>query len=841
MVATAGALITMQPLEKDLKRLKEIIDINGPWEFREFPDTARRMSDLEEGRWLAVSQPGSVILSLANAGILHLADVYADPEAFGWIGRQDWVFRCHFVMLEAHCKAQQVELVLEGLDTVTQIWVNEKLVGKTESMFVGHRFDIKPWIRSGQNTLTIKFCSTRQYAETLVNRYGTAGDPLRAYIRKAQYQFGSALGPELLDCGIIGPVRVECCGPADIDDIHIRTIDCSPGYADIRAAISIRDFRTNPKEALNCRLTIRKGDVEQIHNYTFDRRQNPLTTIFRIENPNLWQPKGYGQPSLYSIRVEIFENGLLLDCRETSFGIRTIRITQGQNPDRPEFGIEVNGRPIYIQGATWLPEAMFHKPDNQQRKRALLRQLSETHINMIRVWGGGNYEDEFFYQACDKLGILVWQDFMFASAYYPEGEWFTGQVVREAHAVVRRLRNHPCLAIWCGNSHIDQLHATGQLGKGKKFPGRALFHRLLPDILTELDPNRDYIPTSPNGEAEKNPAITDLWNIWNCDISIDAIFNESIPPFVIEAGFQSLPDIDTLRMVCPSELLTAGSAAIEKHNYHASGMKQIALFSAEYFAPPKTLDAQIYQSQVVQARGMKKVAETLRANNPYNRGLVLWSANDFWPGAGFSMIDCNGTRKALYYYARRFFAPILICKASTFRTGAAAPEQAIVIVNESERMLIAEVLMEQLDMKGRVIDRSSYPITVSPFSRTRPAAPAREFICPVCPEKTILRLAVVQDNDILCENIYLYQPDKYLEYRPLEIDIEIIRQNETTLQYTLQSRYFVKDLQLIPGEKASLSDNFFDMLPNRTYNITAVFDHPAAQNIPLTLRSACRQ
>jgi beta-mannosidase len=632
---------------------------------------------------------------------------------------------------------------------------------------------------------------------------------------------------------------LECFSQADIDNIHIRTIDCDSSYADMRIAISIRDFRANFHDPLNCTLTIRCGSHKQTHTLTFDSRQNPLTTVIRIERPNLWQPRGYGSAHLYSLTAEISDGDRPLDTREIVFGIRSIRIIKGQDAESSDFGIEVNGQPIYLKGANWLPMGLFSEIDNADKKRKRLHALSNANINMLRVWGGGIYEDETFYRECDRLGILVWQDFMFASAYYPDGDWFAEQIRIEAQSVIRRLRNHPCLAVWCGNSHIDRLHYAGQLGKSKKFHGKAIFHRLLPDLLAELDPNRDYISTVPESPTENSSsAFADLWHLWNHYIPIDTLLANPIPPFIVEAGFQSLPDIETLAMACPRESMAASSAAVEKQNYHTDGPQRLAHFAAEYFPPPKTIEQQIYQSQIVQARAMKKAAEALRANH-LNHGLLLWSANDFWPGAGFSMIDYRGVPKALYYYARRFFAPVLICFAP-IRQNSSTPDKSIIVINDSREPLAAQVIVEQLDMKGRMIDSSDYPIAVGPFSRTTLRTPAREFIAPVCPEKTILRLAVLYDNAILSENIYLYEPDKYLEYRPLNIDVEVIQRDEKRLSYILESRSFVKDLQLVLDAPATLSNNFLDLLPNRKYEIIADFaDTAPSVTRPIILQSAC--
>ncbi|MEN6308381.1 MAG: hypothetical protein ABFD91_11550 [Anaerohalosphaeraceae bacterium] len=817
---------------------KTCITIGGPWEFREYPETARKMADLDEGRWLSTSHPGSIFLSLADAGILRLADLYACPEAFGWVARQAWVFRTIFDICPDQLPSDHIELVFEGLDTITQIWLNEKKVGGTENAFTAHRFDISDMLRPGRNTLLIKFCPPEEYAERLISKYGSPNDPsvcnpCRVFVRKAQCQFGSAAGPALLDCGITRPVHLDLIHTADLADIHIRTIDCNPQYADMRAAVSVRRLCAG-KIPLECRLTIEGGAQPQTH--IIDLGPNDShSAVVRIPNPRLWWPRGYGCPDLYTLRADLVAAGQVLDSRQLSFGIRMVRAIKAKELETGGFGIEINQQPIYAKGVVWLPVSLFADKANHEKINRLLQKLAESHINMIRIWGGGAFEDDPFYTMCDRMGILVWQDFMFASACYPDHEGFIDLVSREAQSVILRLRNHPCMAIWCGNSHIGRLSQSGKISKSKKSSSKEIFHQLLPELLAELNPDCDYIPSVPEPHLSgKNPAVTDLWQSWNDYQSMDSWMQEPLPPFVVETGFQSLPSLQTLRIACPTEEQVLAGPAVEKQNYHSEGMQRLARFASDCFAPPKDLAEQIYQSQLVQARSMKQIVETLRANNTINRGGLIWSANDFWPAAGFSMLDFQSYPKALFFYARRFWAPVLIC------LGPAGPTRNAFLINETPSSLIVQARFQLLDMKGGILDQSQSPVSVSPYDVASITLP-RDLLNPVCPEKSILHMAVYHEDHLLSENTCLFTPDKYAQLRPFDLDITIESIDRSRLQYRLVSRCFVKDLEIALDQPVNLSDNFFDLLPGRRYEIIAEFPD-AAPNLrrPFVLRSSCR-
>lgn len=837
---------------------KRMIDLGGGWEFMEFPESARRMRDLDDGQWTPTQVPGSIFTSLIEAGCLRRFDLEANPEDFEWVSQRAWVYRKCFDLDASFCDGDSVQLVFEGLDTVSQIWLNDKLIGKTENMFIAHRFEVGDRLRAGRNTLMVKLLSATGYAERLMQRYGTMsdhhfGDPRRSYVRKAQYQFGSVLGPALPGCGIFRPVRLERYQTARIEDVHVRTIDCNQHYADIRAAIQIERLPGQENKPLTVHLTLGGGGLAIDQALQFEPLETLNSTVIRIDRPFFWQPVGYGVPHLYHVTTRLTDrDGTPLDECQTDFGVRRIRLQRGKEPSEKSFRFEVNDTPVYVKGANWMPLSMLPGTATPQDYERLLTALKDAHVNMLRVWGGGVYEDDIFYRLCDKLGILVWQDFAFASAYYPDRQWFMDLVAVEAHAVVRRLRNHACLAMWCGNSRIDHLHESGRLGAGRKFYGRGIYHELLPSLLTELDPDRDYVPTTPFSDSEAkdlnapSEGTCHHWEVWNgLSPTRDYLFELSqIPPFLAEFGLQSLPGMSCLRRICVPNRLTMGSAAIEKHSYQPEGDGRMARYCAELFVPPKTLAEQIAQTQLVQARAVKLCAEHLRANNDINGGLLLWTANDCAPAAGFSAIDACGRPKALYYYARRFFRPHLItleldkeAYLKPYLKGC-----GIVVVNDTPAPLTATVRCRCMDFYGRTLDAMEYPAVLGPYSKSPPRTLPRALACPQAPSRSFLHLEVINERGLAAENRFYYLPDKHIDCPAAKLDIDITATAPLCWTVRLRSATLVRDLTLEPPAAAVVSDNYIDLPAGQQRDIHIRFtDSPPHPSVPVGLCSIpCR-
>jgi beta-mannosidase len=807
---------------------KITLDLTGKWDFKEYPISARRMRDLDKGNWFPADVPASIFRSLIQAGRINESDLLANPENFEWVSQKPWVYRKTFDSPDELLGCDGIELLFEGLDTISSIWLNDKLVGRTENMFIPHRFDVAGQLKKKNNRLFVKFEPALVWAEALQRRYGLIGEHVlgnsqRVYIRKAQYHFGWDWCPALPGCGIWRPVRLEGTEKSRIDEVYIRTVECNQHYADIRVAVKLQNRQSGP---YLCRLTVYGGSLNIKHDLHFAERENSHSAVIRIERPFLWWPLGYGIQYLYNLRAELIHNGHTIDTADEKFGVRTLHIDRSNDEYGEKFQFFVNGRPIYVQGANWVPASVFAGDTKAADYERLLQMARNARMNMLRVWGGGIYENNEFYEICDSLGILVWQDFMFACAYYPDRSWFIKQVEAEAQAVIKRLRNHPCLALWCGNNEIQWLHEAGYLGKGKKFYGKTIYHKLLPRMVSELDTNRDYIPTTPLKPKEPNSGTTHQWNIWNGDEPINNYLMppEKIPRFVTEFGLASPPHIETVHRFGPVEKLSTTSFIVEKHNYQLNGNTRLHRYMTELFGPAKNLEQFIYLSQLTQARGIKTFVEHLRAHHQRNYGQIFWQLNDCFPAISWSAIDFDGKPKALHYYASRFFAPILLVIVPTYKKHyqnlpPVLRAATIIAVNQTNRPLTATLSCKLADFYGNEIDKTILPVAISPYAASSPFALPKAMVQPTEPDNCYLQLALESDGKEIAKNNFLYWPDKFINWPKVQITHRLIRMKQDKWQLKLKTNVLAKDVQITTQPYAQLSDNFIDLLPGREVEI----------------------
>jgi beta-mannosidase len=832
---------------------KTSLDLTGKWEFKEYPATARRMRDLDSGGWLETTVPCSIFNSLIWAGKIKQGDIDARPEDFGWVSEKPWIYRKIFDAPAELLSCDRVELVFDGLDTIASIWLNDKLIGKTNNMFIPFRFDVKPFLKPRENWLLVKFEPAVQYAKRLMSRYTTFSEsdfnnPYRVYIRKAQYQFGWDWCPGLPGCGIWRPVRLEGIKKARLADLHIRTIDCNKRFADIKIAVKLD---TVTAEEFLCKLTLSCSKQTIEHSLTFRAGEDSQSTVIRIENPLLWWPAGYGQQNLYNLELCLLSDDEIIDQRQKKIGIRTAKLNRSPDEYGEKFQFEINGQPIFAKGANWVPASIFAGAASIGDYEKLLSAAAKANINMLRVWGGGYYEAEEFYELCNELGIMVWQDFMFACAYYPDRQWFLEEIKKEAATIIKQLRNHPCLVLWCGNNEIDWMHYSGRLGpsslklrrtgKGKKFYGKAIYHRLLPQLVDELDPDSDYIPTTPLGEKEEfetgKPLTTHQWGVWawHQPVRQYQCQPEDIPRFVTEFGMQSLPNIETIKNFCPAEQLRIGNLSIEKHNYQIDGNSRLYRYIGDLFGTAQTIEEFIYFSQVTQARGVKAYVEHLRTHNFRNNGVLFWQLNDCCPAISWSAIDYTGEPKALYYYAKRFFSKLLIAVVSEpvkvpFDLLSGMRPLKIAVINDSEQPITATLNCRLIDLFGRVLDQTVLPIAIAPFSTLSLPKLPRTFISPAHPEKSCLHLVIDRNGEKIAENLFFYLPDKYIDWPKVEISKGFSQITDRQWKLKLKTNAIAKDVQIstssatarsaVTSAAAQFSDNFIDLIPPDESEIT---------------------
>lgn len=816
------------------------LDLTGQWELKQYPLSARRMRDLDGGNWESAAVPSSIFESLIAADKIKRSDINANPEEFSWVSEKPWVYRKIFDVSEELIDCDRIDLVFDGLDTIASIWLNNKLVGRTNNMFIPFRFDVTKLLKPRNNTLLVKFEPAVQYAKKLMDRYTTFsesdfGNPYRVYIRKAQYQFGWDFCPALPGCGIWRPVRLEGIKKARLEDVHIRTVDCNHHYADIKVSAKLDRLS---KERLLCKLTLSAAEQEIEYEMFFNPGEDSQSTVIRIEDPCLWWPAGYGQQCLYKISIELFSGKEAIDKAQKRFGIRTVKINryvdepshQGKGADGERFQFEINGQDIFAKGANWIPASIFAGSVTSSDYEKLLLAAEKAGINMLRVWGGGYYETDEFYQLCDRLGIMVWQDFMFSSAYYPERVWFLKEVQNEGTAIIKRLRNHPCLALWCGNDEIDWMHSTSRLGKSKKFYGRAIYHRILPKLVAEMVPDCDYIPTTPLADKGKfksgRQLTTHQWQVWSDYQPIRQYLcsAKNIPAFVTEFGLQSLPCLETVKSLCNSEQLRIGSYPIEKHNYQLDGNSRLYRYVCDLFGTAENLGQFVYLSQITQARAIKAYVEHLRAHNPGNNGVLFWHFNDCWPAIGFSAVDYAKEPKALYYYAKRFFSKRLIVvvpESEQIKTEAPSELQSInvVVINDSDEPLTAMLNCRLIDLFGNQIDKVAFPIAVASFTKSTSLKLPKAMICPSQPDKSCLHLVMDKDGEKIAENLFFYLPDKYISWPEVKISTRFSQITENKWKLKLKSDAIAKDVQISTNVASQFSDNFIDLVPWDEYEI----------------------
>jgi len=808
---------------------KNTLDLTGKWQFREYPLSARRMRDLDCSGWHQTSVPCSIFHSLAQAGRIDQKQLNSSPEEFSWVSEKPWVFRKVFDCPAELLQSDRIDLVFDGLDTVAHVWLNSKLIGRCSNMFIPLRLDVTGLLKPADNTLLVKFDPSAEFAGKLADRYGILADsavmnPFRVYIRKAQYQFGSDFCPALAGCGIWQPVRLEGIKTARFKDVHIRTIDCNELYADIRIAVKLDKIKD---ESLLCNITLSRQLQAISQKLTFDKNHDFHSTVIRVEKPALWHPSGYGQQNMYNISLDLLKVDELIDRSIHNLGIRTVRLNRSPDEHGRKFTFEINGIPVYARGCCWIPPSLL--PGSACDYEQLLSKAADANINMLRVWAGGYYENEQFYALCDRLGIMVWQDFMFASDYYPDRRWFLDEVEKEARSIVKRLRNHCCIALWCGNNEIDWMHHKGTLGKGKKFYGKSIYHRILPRIVGELDGDRDYVPSTPSGDDPAGPNDTNSgtvhqWDVWSGFAPVNAFVcpADEIPRFVAEFGLQSLPDVETVREFCSDATLPrrASCYEIEKHNYQPEGNSRLHRYVSELFGCTDDLQRLIYLSQLTQARAAKLCVEHLRAHNFRNSGVLFRQFNDSFPAITFSALDFTGRPKALYYYAKHFFSPLLVTIVPEFdkqRAGHAKPAPPLcsltaVIVNDSPDFVSGRLICRLIDLSGNILDMAHFPLSISPHRLSNFKLP-KTFVYPENPHNSAVLCRVEKNDLVACENLYFYLPDKYIDWPIVHITPKISPLDCGRWKLSLKSDTIAKDVQILCPSAAQFSDNFFDLVP----------------------------
>ena len=720
---------------------KVVVPLDRGWQVRIDPsdrDAAR--AHPQAASWLPAKVPGTIQQDLIAAGIVPDPFLNRNEAAIQWAGLTGWQYRQTVDVTPAMLARDRVDLVFDGLDTFARVTINGRPLLTGDNAHRRWRADAKPLLKAGSNQIEVSFASPIRTLQPMVlaeknplpGEYDSAfgdepeGKQTSPYIRKPKYHYGWDWGPRIVAIGIWKAVRLEAWDDARFDSFTVDQEAVTDAEARITARLAIPAVRTAIVEV---RIDLTGPDQRRqsiARKVQLAPGENEVTLPLAIARPQRWQPAGYGAHPLYTLTATLIENGRPSDRATRRTGLRTVELIRKDG----SFGLKINGTPIFMKGANVIPFDDFSARVTPAEERRILNAAVAANMNTVRVWGGGYYPDDAFYDIADELGLMVWQDFMFGGAVTPPDADFRRNVTAEAEEQVARLQAHPSLVIWAGNNEVlsgwenwsDRKafkKAVGPDEQERIGTGMAvLFDRVLRQAVTQYDPDVPYWPGSPSTDYE-GPVDTDrdgdrhFWDVWSGSKPI-ARYTDSCARFMSEYGFQAMPGLPTINTFAGTTDLAADSPAMKAHQKFLAGEgnERILFYLRQHHRTPRDFADLVYLSQVMQADAIRTAALHHRACRPVTMGSLFWQLNDTWPAISWSSIDWYGRPKLLQFAARRFFAPQAI--VAERKDGVTR----IAIVSDATTALPAKWRVRTFVMDGHMLHEQESAVTLPPLSST---------------------------------------------------------------------------------------------------------------------------
>lgn len=761
------------------------IDLGGDWEFRR----------LGEGRWRPARVPGCALTDLVANRLAPDPFFGAGEAAVQALDSASWEYRKAFRVGVGMFARDHIDLVCEGLDTFAEVYVNDSLVLEADNMFRSWVVPCKEALREGPNEIRVVFRSPVRAVEGAWASLPAElpGGP-QVLARKAAYQYGWDWAPRLVTCGIWRPIRFAAWDDARIADFSVSQEALDGDLASLRARFEIESV-----DSIRARLLVRV-DGREAASLEVDIEPGRATygVPFTIERPELWWTNGLGEARLYDVQGEIRGGAYVsgertgsrmglyaIDRASRRIGLRTLELVAEPDGVGESFRFELNGVPLYAKGANVVPQDAFPARVTRSDVEYLVGMAAAASMNMLRVWGGGIYQSDDFYDLCDEYGILVWQDFMFACAMYPGDPRFLRGVAAEADGVVKRLRSHPCLALWCGNNEIDEAwHNWGwqrQYGYSPLDSARIwrdyekLFHELLPSIVEDLDPGRPYVSSSPRFGRGDRRCLAEgdchYWGVWH-DGEPFAVFESRVPRFMSEFGFQSFPSFGSIERFTNGDDRAIDSKAMLAHQKHPRGNELVRSYMARDYRVPEDFSDFTYVSQLLQAEGVRRGIEAQRRARPFCMGSLFWQLNDCWPAVSWSAIDWYGEPKALWYAARESYGSVLVSPA--IEDGAVR----VWIVSDEPEATPCTLDLEMVDFAGDLLWSRSIDVELPPSSSERYfEMPLERALRGRDPSSVVLKAEVLGYGSVLARKHLYFVPPKDLDLPAASIVVEPLDEN----------------------------------------------------------------
>ncbi|WP_375105441.1 glycoside hydrolase family 2 protein [Paenibacillus sp. RS8] len=830
------------------------------WKLRDF--NVGEVRDLEVASpefidyfWMSTTVPGDIHTTLREKGIIEDPFFGHQDQKCRWVEEKVWWYRTVFSYDSDPQPGEKMELLFEGLDTYATVYLNGVELGSTDNMFISHSFDVTRELNHGKNTLAVKFDPIHVHAGDKVQYYWSGFSKKRIWTRKAQSHFGWDWGPRLVCAGIWKEVHLIKRRHAHLDHVFARTtsIQDQVGIVDVDLCAHAFDRECSYTACVELlegteRVAEAYVSLDRASGITVDGAITARTlhhsVTLRVIDPKLWWTHDLGTPFLYQLRVTLFADGEPIDTYEQRFGIRKIELMQLDEEGRHAFTFVLNGVKVFAKGANWIPIDSFIATVPDSRYTHLLQMAKAANMNMIRAWGGGIYERDIFFDECDRLGILIWQDFMFACALYPDyNRNFMNNVHREIEQVVTRLRSRTSLALWCGNNENDWLYealsSSGEITH--PFYGEKIYHELIPAVLEQLDPTRTFWPSSPFGGNDHNSrdvGDTHNWQVWHGnneprqfgepqtqDYSVEGIsfkrFKSDFTKFASEFGLHAASNRYTLAKNMPDNQFYWDSDEMKYRNKDVHYPKGIMLMEG-FTGIPKDIYEYIQFSMLTQAEGLRYGIEHYRRNKPDTSGALFWQFNDCWPGTSWSVIDYYGLPKASYHYARKFFAPVLLCVDHD-------PNGQLQLwaVNDRREIYEDEAELTIYQMDGTIVYQRAFDVTVEANGKINFAnLPEAEVLQQYSPREVV---AVLRSKKQMTEEYVLYLRDyKDMDYQEAHIQISV---DEVKGHIRLISDRVARMVMIeLDAPWVIMDDNFFDLIPGEEKTVHV--HHAAAGELP---------
>ena len=816
-----------------MKLKTAVKNLHEGWKFRQ-----ARLTN-----WYPATVPGVVHTDLLQNKIIEDPFFRLNERGLQWIDKEDWVYETCFTLAADMMRKENMELVFEGLDTYADVYLNDECILKADNMFRRWSIPVRQYIREENNILKVYFHSPVKIDvpkwDALPYQYPASNDQsengglfnkkISIFARKAGYHYGWDWGPRLVTSGIWRPVYIRAWSDLRINDVFIEQKEVGAGRAVIAGHVEL-DADKDMDGVLVTITDEATGRVLGEWQADLKRGTNRVTVDFVLHKPKLWWSNGLGEPFLYRFRTDIIAGGELLDSKTERVGIRSLKVVHQPDKDGHTFYIELNGRPVFAKGANYIPLDNFLPRVTPENYKRTILDAAGVNMNMLRVWGGGIYENDVFYDLCDEHGIMIWQDFMFACSMYPAEGALLDNIHQEAVDNVKRLRNHACIALWCGNNECQD----AWLGWGwkreierqnKEYADkiwaqyRQQYHVTLPGVVREYAPGTFYWPSSPFAFEGEMSGTTDgdrhYWSVWHGKAPISDYDSEK-SRFFSEYGFQSFPEFESVKRYAPYpedwDIRSEVMMSHQRGGDHANGLIETYLLNE--YKKPRDFRAFLYMNHVLQGDAIKTAIESHRRQMPYNMGTLFWQHNDCWPVASWASRDYYGRWKAQHYYVRKAYDDILISPVVE------GDDLKVYAVSDRLENTSGRLQLQVCQFDGTVVHHWDKSVGISGNdSRVCFSAPLAKLLEGANRGTVYVRVDYTDKSGRVYHNNYCLGKQKDMDYPKVDLQTEV-RSIEGGYEVTVSADKFARAVCLSVADNESVySDNYFDVQPKSSVQV----------------------